>query len=174
MPRGLRRFTLFDAMILVAAVAAGLATARACLLQVMPRSNPSFAVRLTAVFVALAVTITLIPLRLRRPRPRRPGRHPGMVASCAVALALGFILGEQASSWLEPVPTPMRAEPHYWAINLVFNLLRLDLYSLAVAGAWLALVLSGRWRPERDWLDRAGMALGVCWILSPFLAAFAP
>jgi hypothetical protein len=174
MSRGLRRITLFDAMILVAATAAGLATARACLVHVMPRSSPSFAVRMTAVFVALAVTITLIPLRLRRPRPRRPGRHPGMVASCAVALALAFILAEQASSWLEPVPAPARAEPHYRAINLVFNLLRLDLYSPAVAGAWLALALSGRWRPERDWVDRAGLALGVCWILSPFLAAFVP
>jgi hypothetical protein len=160
--------TLSDAMILVGVTAAGLATARVCL-RVMPGSDPAFAVRMSAVFVALALTIALIPLRLRRPRPRRPGRHPGIVACCAVALALALILAEQANSWLKPADGPALAVPHYRTINLVFDLLRLDLYSPAVAGAWLALALSGRWRPERDWFDRAGRALGVCWIVSPFI-----
>jgi hypothetical protein len=173
MPQSPRRMTLFDVMILVAATAAGFATARACL-NVMPGLRPAFAVRMTAVFVALALTLTLIPLRLRRPRPRRVGRDPGTVARCAVALALAFILIEMASHLSQPVPVRARAEPHYRVINLVFYLLRLDLYSPAVAGAWLALALSGRWRPARDWLDRAGRVLGVCWVISPFLAAWAP
>jgi hypothetical protein len=85
---------------------------------------------------------------------------------------MAFILAEQAGSWFRPVPAPGRFEPHYRAINLVFNVLRLDLYSPAVAGAWLALALSGRWRPERDWLDRAGRVLGVCWIVAPFITAW--
>jgi hypothetical protein len=174
MRQHVRTLTIFDAMTLVAVTAVGFAIARLCLLQIMPRSSPAFAVRLTAVFVALGLTITLVPLRLRRPRPRRPGRLPGTLACCAVALALVFILAEQASAWFEPIPGPARFVPHYHAINLVFNLLRLDLYSPAVAGAWLALALSGRWRPERDWLDQAGRALGVCWIVAPFIAAWAP
>jgi hypothetical protein len=87
---------------------------------------------------------------------------------------LAFILAEQGNTWLMPVPSRARAVPHYRAINLVFNLLRLDLYSPAVAGAWLALVLSGRWRPEPDWIDRAGRAFGVCWIVSPFIATWLP
>jgi hypothetical protein len=91
-----------------------------------------------------------------------------------VALALALILAEQAISWLQPVPSRARAEPHFRAVSLVFSLLRLDLYSPAVAGAWLALALSGRWRPERDWLDRAGRALGVCWIVSPLIASWSP
>jgi hypothetical protein len=160
--------TLADAMILVAVTAAGFATARACL-RAMPGLDPAFAVRVSAVFVALALTIALIPLRLRRPRPRRPARQPGMIACCAVSLALAFILAEQANHWLKPEPGPASSEPYYRTINLVFNLLRLDLYSPAVAGAWLALALSGRWRPARDWLDWAGLALGVCWIVSPFI-----
>jgi hypothetical protein len=172
MRQHVRTLTIFDAMTLVAVTAVEFAIARLCLLQIMPRSSPAFAVRLTAVYVALGLTITLV--RLRRPRPRRPGRLPGTLACCAVALALVFILAEQASAWFEPIPGPARFEPHYRAINLVFNLLRLDLYSPAVAGAWLALALSGRWRPERDWLDQAGRALGVCWIVAPFIAAWAP
>ena len=171
MPRPLRRMTLSDAMILVAVTAAGFATARTCL-RVMPGWDPAFATRMTAVFVALALTIALIPLRLRHPRPRRPGRLPGMLACCAVALAMAFILAEQAMSWLKPATGPALVEPHYRTINLVFNLLRLDLYSPAVAGGWLALALSGRWRPVRDWLDRAGRALGVCWIVSPLIVSW--
>jgi hypothetical protein len=33
-----------------------------------------------------------------------------------------------------------------------------------VAAIWLLLVLSGRWRPERSWIDRLGRLLGVVWI----------
>jgi hypothetical protein len=172
MPQSLRKLTLSDAMILIAVTAAAFATARACALHAIPGSSPVFTVRMTTIFVALSLTISLIPLRLRQPRPRRLGRQPGTVACCAVALALVFILAEQASSWLRPVPGPAMAEPHYRTINLVFNLLRLDLYSPAVAGAWLALALSGRWRPERDWLDRAGRGLGVRWIVAPHIVSW--
>ena len=174
MRQPLRSMTISDAMALVATSAVGLATAPGLPFHVMPSSSPAFALRMTAVFVALPLTLILIPLRLRWPRPRRPGRHPGTVACLAVALALAFILAEQASSSFKPVPAPARLEPHYRAINLVFNLLRLDLYSPAVAGAWLALALSGRWRPERDWLDRTGRVLGVCWIVAPFIVAWTP
>ena len=86
MPQPLRRVTLSDAMILVAITALGFASAQACL-RVMPGSTPALGVRLSAIFVALALTIALIPLRLRQPRLRRPGRNPGMVACYAVALA---------------------------------------------------------------------------------------
>jgi hypothetical protein len=35
---------------------------------------------------------------------------------------------------------------------------------LAVAAAWMALLLTGRWRAEPSWIDRAGRILGVLWI----------
>jgi hypothetical protein len=163
--------TVGDTMILVAVTAAGFATARACL-PVMRGSTPAFGMRISATFVALALTIGLIPLRLRPPRPRRLGRNPGMVACCAVVLAMAFILAEQAISWLNPATGAALVVPHYRTINLVFNLMRLDLYSPAVAGGWLALAMSGRWRPEPDWLDRAGCALGACWIVAPLIASW--
>jgi hypothetical protein len=33
-----------------------------------------------------------------------------------------------------------------------------------VAAIWLLLVLSGRWRPERSWIDRLGRLLGLVWM----------
>ncbi|WP_406695128.1 hypothetical protein V5E97_29235 [Singulisphaera sp. Ch08] len=34
----------------------------------------------------------------------------------------------------------------------------------SVVAIWLLLVLSGRWRPEKSWIDRLGRVLGVIWI----------
>ena len=35
---------------------------------------------------------------------------------------------------------------------------------LAVITSWLALLLSGRWRAEPSWLDRAGRVFGCYWV----------
>jgi hypothetical protein len=35
----------------------------------------------------------------------------------------------------------------------------------AVAGAWLALIVTGRWRAERSGIDRLGRFIGVCWLI---------
>lgn len=34
----------------------------------------------------------------------------------------------------------------------------------AVAASWTFLFVSGEWRPERSWIDRAGRVLGWYWI----------
>ncbi|WP_406698467.1 hypothetical protein V5E97_06275 [Singulisphaera sp. Ch08] len=164
--------TLSDAMIGVAVTAAGLAIARACLLHVTPGATGWFAVRISTTFVALALTITLLLLRFRQPRPRRPCRHPGSVACCAVAFASALIFVIWVSYWLMPGPSPPSFVRSDRTVVLVANVLRLELYSFTVAGAWLALAVSGRWRPGPDWIDRAGRILGVLWIASPFLERF--
>ena len=41
----------------------------------------------------------------------------------------------------------------------------------AVAAVWTVLALSGRWRPERSWIDRLGRALAMLWIMLSVLAA---
>jgi hypothetical protein len=46
-----------------------------------------------------------------------------------------------------------------WIIRLPWN-------GEVVAIAWLILWLSGSWRPEATWIDRAGQALGIYWIIS--------
>jgi hypothetical protein len=37
---------------------------------------------------------------------------------------------------------------------------------VVVAGAWLTLRLARAWRPEPTWVDRAGRALGVFWLVA--------
>jgi hypothetical protein len=39
-----------------------------------------------------------------------------------------------------------------------------DRIGFAVAGAWLALCLVGRWKSEPTWIDRPGRAIGCLWI----------
>jgi hypothetical protein len=59
MPQPLRRLMLSDAMILIAVTATALATARAGALHVMPGASPALTVRMTAIFVGLALTSVL-------------------------------------------------------------------------------------------------------------------
>ena len=40
----------------------------------------------------------------------------------------------------------------------------------AVAAVWFLLAISGRWRPERSWIDRFGRGLGLLWIVIAILA----
>jgi hypothetical protein len=47
------------------------------------------------------------------------------------------------------------------------------LLSGAVAVAWLALAVTGRWHPERSWIDRLGRALGLGWLVIFLLSIWA-
>ena len=42
----------------------------------------------------------------------------------------------------------------------------------AVAGAWITMVVSGRWRRSRDWVEGLGMAIGACWIALTLAALY--
>jgi hypothetical protein len=172
MLRPVRKATTLDAMILVGFAAVGLAVTRVSR-HFVPGASPGFARMITVALLALTLTISLIPLRLRPPRPRLAFRLPGLIACCAVALALLFILAEQAYQSFMLNPSSAGLLPGRRAVDLFVNIIRFDLYSFTVAGAWMALALSGRWRPEPDWLDRTGCVLGVCWIVSPFVATVA-
>jgi hypothetical protein len=51
----------------------------------------------------------------------------------------------------------------------------------AIASSWMLLLVSGRWCPERGWIDRAGRWLGWFWIATlpltswwDFFARFRP
>jgi hypothetical protein len=35
---------------------------------------------------------------------------------------------------------------------------------VSIAASWFLLLITGRWRSERSWIDRAGRALGWYWI----------
>ncbi len=48
----------------------------------------------------------------------------------------------------------------WWAI-LSFSYIHPDEVARVVAASWLILAVSGRWRREADWIDRAGCILGA-------------
>jgi hypothetical protein len=131
--------------------------------------------------VAAAIMLALIPIRLLRPRPglRRLVRQPGFAACCAIAavLALGFIEGlmwvlfrDVQKGWGNVWPFQQ-----LWAIAIEIRGI------FAVAGVWLLLAFTGRWRAEKSWVDRLGRALGAVWVawlplyvLQPWLLPYLP
>ncbi len=175
-PKTIRRFTLLDAMILVAATACGLAVDGAIQSSVTLADEDVFdsmirlvgegefaelgAVALVFVLpVVASLNLSVIPLGLLKPRPRvrRLACRPGWMAACAVALVLAFelavVLVLACGDFFGPDPLP--------EMLLLFPALVVP----AILGAWLTLALGRRWRPEPSWIDRLGRALAVCWLV---------
>ena len=185
-----RKPTVLDALILVAAVAVGLAWARRFMnseaggesypnsLEIDPR--PTFrhgvevfdwwAVVLT--YVLAPVTVALLALRVRGTpwsQLRRLTRRPGTVACGAVALTVAWDLARSAFEILSGVTS---GQPYDSVWMFTYLLVSGENAGLAVASAWGLLLASGRWRREPGWLEGAGIALGVFWIAKALLAQF--
>jgi hypothetical protein len=43
----------------------------------------------------------------------------------------------------------------------------------AIASVWIVMWLSGTWRADPSWIDRAGRALGIYWIMISALFGWA-
>jgi hypothetical protein len=180
-PEPRRRFTLVDAMILVAATAGAMAWVRANYeWRVFELTWGWYyrrgyyvefvqdLIRLAWPFL-LAWTLATLVLRTRppRPAPRRLARQPGLVAGCAV------VVGAAAVAWPAVVGAlaglyqidPLTHQPASYWVGMSRGVGLPEAVGLAVTAAWLTLALGGRWRPEPSWIDRAGRALGACWIV---------
>ncbi|WP_422931931.1 hypothetical protein [Singulisphaera sp. PoT] len=167
-----RHLTLADLMILVVAMAIGSLILRPYMagfrqqLSISPSLYPgpqdpwrllAWAQGPGSCFV-IPCMAAMVVIRLRNPRPRLFQLQPGFVA-CAVTLiallpGIAWILtiqhrpGFQRATGFEQIWTLCT----YWV-------------DTAVPGAWFALYLSRRWRPEASWVDRTGRALGLYWIV---------
>ena len=178
--RATRPFNLFDAVILLAAVAGGLGWAREDIAAtIWAREEPSglimcdhmlmrpvtFADRLftfrrgTAHSVACG-TVALLFVRLRPPRPHaaRLMRQPGAVAVATavaynVVVACGFAMAFLIRAKYKPQWSDYAAQ----AIDVHGT-------AMAIAAAWVILVLSGRWRALATWIDRSCRVIGLAWI----------
>ncbi|HEY2158001.1 MAG TPA: hypothetical protein VGH33_20400 [Isosphaeraceae bacterium] len=189
-----RRFTLADAIVLVAATAAGLALVREWVQMASPTPpifhydtgsmarGPLCGLAPLTRWVVLGWplvamwTLTLVVLRFRRPRPRarRLFAPPG-VAACLVAAVVLMLEATYTASLSVPsffkIPLPTTAagraadgrwrQMTYWTIHAAVE----NSVGFAVAAWWVTLALSRRWRPERSWIDRAGLVVGVLWII---------
>lgn len=170
-----RRFTLRDAIALVAAVALGLAWAQAyqrsmrAIAAATGGAVLSFSVPIRyfgplAPFLA-TLAVCLFGLRLLPPRPPRPqlARSPGFAA--LASSLLGLIITAATVALSEAVAALGLG---YSTVYLFHITMRTINYSAPViAGAWLALALSGRpWRRiERDWVELLAISVGMGWLL---------
>lgn len=167
-PASSRPFRMSDAMIFLAAFALGFGLMRMC----WPRDAPfsPHGVRAwgnaTAGAVMIPLTFATLILGLRGPRPARVRLYsrPGMAACCAGSVAIVVGVCPVIFSWLH---VHFTAPDQEWGV-LEFARSFWFIYELpigpAVAATWLALILSGRWRPRRGWLDRLGRFIGWFWI----------
>jgi hypothetical protein len=174
-----RRFTLVDAIVLIAATAIGLAPIRYFVADGFgeaisaPASWEFVAViALDAYWILtpllLTWTLALWLLRLRQPRPRfrRLVRQPGMAATTAILLTVLIlpvkVVGMFAVAWLAG-SYPFVAANNELRMDIFFVYARHYLTALCdgVLAAWLVLWLARVWRSESSWIDRAGRALGI-------------
>lgn len=150
---------------------------------------------------ATPMTLGCLAFRLRKPRPawRRVALQPGTAALVACAVIFTFQGAEMAASLSSPkvnllARTEVASIPIGDSVTLVvmrstmgngvvghieplgcFGILTVVLAAPcgpAVGAVWLVLASSGRWRPERSWIDRLGRLLGATWIVISLLAAF--
>jgi hypothetical protein len=156
-------------MILMAATAIGFSLMRLC----WPRWSgfSPHAVRewanATAGVAMLPFTVAFLVIRRIRPRPRieRLMCQPGMAACCAgtVIIAAG-LCAHFLSALIAQVNRPGHARKITWFLESFWYVYGLPI-GPAVAATWFALILSGRWRPERGWIDRLGSSIGGFWIV---------
>lgn len=161
-----RRFSIFDAMVLVAATAVALFVLRHA--HAVRTPSPG-AQRIQVWTVGLEVApflvtgaAALLILVARRPRTEAGHRYgrPGAVA-CIVFLAT--LLLESLSMAAREFSGPLTGKIIYFPFDT--HLINAPYNGNVVASAWGALILAGCWRPEPTWIDRAGRVLGGLLIL---------
>jgi hypothetical protein len=170
--RASRRLTLLDAMIAVAALAVWLVATR----SYAERSNlgsiwylrdyglPRILQKQGA-YLLMASSIAMLVIRLRPPRPphRRLWRQPGLAASAGAAIGMAVgLLGFLAAS-TATVDPPLVDFSAWLSAARPFA-------APGVAGAWLGLFLTGRWKSEPGSIDRLGLLLGVLWLIQFVIA----
>ena len=162
-----RRFTLFDLMVLVAASAAGVAMLRPYMVTINgPNFRNSGHLRtMEATYGAWSLVaawwmLALLVLQYRGPHPGRwrLARRPGHVACLVamVALAVGGLHHLVQYVFQDESHRPFSCH-QLWITASVH-------VGPTIAGTWLLLAMSGRWKSDPGWMDRLGRGLGWLWI----------
>jgi hypothetical protein len=162
-----RRFTIADLLVLVAATGAGLTMFRPYLASLAGAGyqNAQQLRTIETIYGAWSLIaawwmIVLLLLQYHGPHPRRGrlARRPGHAACCVAAVALVVGAVHEASRVAFADLTGVPFSFHQLWITASARV------GPAIAGAWLLLALSGRWKSDPGWMDRLGRLLGCCWI----------
>lgn len=183
-----RLFNLMDAMVLVAATAAGLGIARGISDELWRLTNPLVrvgsigpalldAARWTVLAYPFLVAwtmalllLTFLPRRFR-PIPDDPLNRPGTAACGAATIAISIGMVNLTALFLVAMArsgTPLNSRQIISDIieATTHNIgVELGMPGLGVTVAWSMLALSGRWRSQPNWLDRAGRSVGLVWVV---------
>jgi hypothetical protein len=156
-----RRFTLFDAMILVGGVAMGFAGFQS--VSNWSRFDRWFDFYIHAYSLLTLFSILILTLRLRRPRPpiRRIVRQPGTLA-CFTAVAFGLLC-----NCVDVIRSIFHGQISDGSVEdwMGFFLKADRSAAYVVAIVWVIFALGRLGRPESGWIDPSGRLVGWLWIV---------
>jgi hypothetical protein len=158
---------LSDVLVLIAAIAVGLASTRIGLRHLAEGTDQKrYAFRIDQFFcfatpVLLSLSLAIFGLSLRRPRPPlvRLVREPGFAAIGAVT---SVFLISGVRQLIEALVQDYDETSVFFYLAAIGRM-PADV-GLGVCVAWVPLAI-GRWRPNRSWTDRFGRAIGFLWIV---------
>ncbi len=160
-----RRLNIVDISILVFALGLGLGAARIYQFLAPPYDWWSEVVISTVYSLLLAASLALLIIRLRSPRPRLSHLfcQPGFVACFTAVFLAGWAFLNLGLSLLVTYGISRWTDEQ--TINMLLNTIIYSKPHSSIILVWLILALSRRWRPERTWIDRLGIAIGILYIL---------
>jgi hypothetical protein len=172
------RFRIADGLVLIAAVAVGLGLIRFTGEENLWTRGSTSPGKVWHCLMALPLSWSVAGLAMTRRGAgrRRALRAPGVLACVAVSIASAMAFAAQSHSL---ILWDSRRFPARWPWQAaILATVEPDLMAIAVAATWAVLLVNRRWRPRRDWLDRAGIILGLVWLgsalVAPALRLFAP
>lgn len=177
-----RPCAILDLAIMIIAIGIGLYFSRECFdaewLRVAPKTlidrlDVSCAFVHPLLPVMLAMSLSVLVVRIRRPRPpiRIALRSPGVTACFGLAAVVlletiqgmgsDILFDVNSGRALNLAGVDGSLWKVYWQLP--------QRIGHTVTVLWLVLIVTGRWRPEPNWIDRLGRFLGVFWILAGIL-----
>lgn len=167
------RFTVADAMLLIAATTPGLILLRIALGfglfhdEPPPKLPPGralveyFNLAGGCILVSLSLTVLAMTARVPRSARRRLFGAPGFVA-CATIIPASILPVAYFGMNLATLQdyTANLAVPY----NNMFGRL-VNCAAPMIVGSWLALALAGRWKLRPIWTEWLGCGVGICWVV---------
>ena len=176
-----RNFNILDTVVLVAAMAVGIAGGRAFSSLVIPRARSPFdawpptgrellAERIHeacnySAFILFALGLAFLLLRLRKPRPRqrRLWHSPGAAACFTVSVVVLVNVLRSGTVWLIWILRDWDDLSVDWIFDV--QTLAIKQAGAATLAIWLVLIVSRVMKLTRDWLEAFGLLVASGWIL---------